>query len=125
MLRPGPPCPWLGSAGRTKGGAHAYAMEKDEIVIGRRAENVWVDLHLDTAVDVSREHVRVRYRGGTFRIKDLSTYGTVVNGRRLQPSLVVEEEEERDLDHWEELPDGATIQLASVITLEFEVARRG
>lgn len=105
-------------------GPQTYAMEKDEIVIGRQAEDAWVDLHLETAPAVSREHARVRYRGGTFTIKDLSTNGTVVDGRALRPSVVTEDGRARDVEHWEELPDGATIELASAVTLTFEVARR-
>ena len=56
-------------------------MTKDEIVIGREAPDVWVDLSLDTSLDVSREHARLqRTPEGTFRIKDLSKLGTTVNG---------------------------------------------
>src|SRR5262245_1105249 len=39
-----------------KRGPQTYLMAKDEIVIGREAPDVWVDLRLDTLPDVSREH---------------------------------------------------------------------
>ena len=104
-------------------GPHVYTMRQDEIVIGRKAEDVRVDLDLDTALDVSREHARVRHRGGRFMIKDLSTYGTKINGQSIRSSIVIEDGQERDLDHWEELPDGAQIELASIVTLGFEIAR--
>lgn len=104
-------------------GAHVYEMRHDQIVIGRKADDVWVDLHLETALDVSREHARVKRDQDRFFIKDLSTYGTKVDDRTVQPSMMVKDGIEKDMDHWVELPDGARIELASVVTLDFEVVR--
>ena len=102
-------------------GAKEFWVTKDEIVIGREAPDVWVDLRLDTSLDVSREHARLRREAdGAFRIKDLSKLGTTVNGKPLPPSLQSEGDGVRDLDRWVELPDRARIGLAGIVFLDFE-----
>src|ERR1700688_467347 len=70
-------------------GQREFWMVKDEIVIGRDAPDVWVDLRLETSLDVSREHARLRRapESGAFRIKDLSKLGPPVNGNPRPPSL--------------------------------------
>ena len=103
------------------GGARSYLMTKDEIVIGREAPDVWVDLRLETSLDVSREHARVKRTGdGTFQIKDLSKLGTTVNRTPLPRSLETVEGQTRDLELWVDLPDKSRIGLAGVVHLEFE-----
>jgi len=102
-----------------KRGPQTYLMAKDEIVIGREAPDVWVDLRLDTLPDVSREHARLkRTSEGTFRIKDLSKLGTTVDGKPIPKSL--EAGEVKDLDRWVDLPEKAKIGLAGVVFLDFE-----
>jgi hypothetical protein len=103
-------------------GAREFWVVKDEIVIGRDAPDVWVDLRLETSLDVSREHARLRRvpETGAFRIKDLSKLGTTVNGKPLPPSLEGSGGAERDLDRWSELPDRARIGLAGIVFLDFE-----
>jgi FHA domain len=103
-------------------GAREFWVVKDEIVIGRDAPDVWVDLRLETSLDVSREHARLRRvpETGAFRIKDLSKLGTTVNGKALPPSLEGSGGAERDLDRWSELPDRARIGLAGIVYLDFE-----
>jgi hypothetical protein len=103
-------------------GPREFWVVKDEIVIGRDAPDVWVDLRLETSLDVSREHARLRRlpESGAFRIKDLSKLGTTVNGRALPSSLEGTGEAERDLDRWTELPDRARIGLAGIVYLDFE-----
>ncbi len=102
-------------------GAKEFWMTKEEIVIGREAPDVWVDLRLDTSLDVSREHARLRREAdGAFRIKDLSKLGTTVNGKPLPSSLESAGEAVRDLDRWVELPDRARIGLAGIVFLDFE-----
>lgn len=104
-------------------GAKEFWMTKEEIVIGREAPDVWVDLRLDTSLDVSREHARLRREAdGAFRIKDLSKLGTTVNGKPLPPSLAGEGDGVRDLDRWVDLPDRARIGLAGIVFLDFERA---
>jgi hypothetical protein len=103
-------------------GAREFWVVKDEIVIGRDAPDVWVDLRLETSLDVSREHARLRRLpdSGAFRIKDLSKLGTTVNGKSLPSSLEGSGEAERDLDRWTDLPDRARIGLAGIVYLDFE-----
>lgn len=86
-----------------------YRVLKNEIAVGRGGKAVWVDLRLETAADVSREHCRIR-RDSTGRhyIIDVSQFGTAVNGRALVPNKETE------------LPSKASINLANVITLEWE-----
>jgi pSer/pThr/pTyr-binding forkhead associated (FHA) protein len=96
-------------------------MAKDEIVIGREAPDVWVDLRLDTLPDVSREHARLkRTSEGVFRIKDLSKLGTTVDGKPVPRSLEAGSGEVKDLDQWVDVPEKAKIGLAGVVFLEFE-----
>jgi FHA domain len=103
-------------------GPREFWVAKDEIVIGRDAPDVWVDVRLETSLDVSREHARLRRvpETGSFRIKDLSKLGTTVNGKPVPPSLEGSGEAERDLDRWTELPDRARIGLAGIVFLDFE-----
>lgn len=107
------------------GGRSTFLMNKDEIVIGREAADVWVDLRLETSLDVSREHARVQRAPGTgrFRIKDLSKLGTSVDGKPVPPSLEWAGGEARDLERWVDLPDRARIGLAGVVFLDFERLR--
>jgi hypothetical protein len=107
-------------------GQREFWVVKDEIVIGRDAPDVWVDLRLETSLDVSREHARLRRapESGAFRIKDLSKLGTTVNGKPLPPSLEGSGEGERDRDRWTDLPDRARIGLAGIVFLDFERTAR-
>jgi hypothetical protein len=108
------------------GGAKIFYMTKSEIVIGREAPDVWVDLRLETSLDVSREHARLqRTPEGAFRIKDLSKLGTTVNGAPLARSLEAGESGVRDLDLWTELPPRARIGLAGILLLDFERLDQG
>ena len=100
-----------------------FVMNSEEIVIGRGGKAVWVDLKLEGPPDVSREHCRIRRdrKTGTFFIKDLSQYGTSVNGTQLPKSVErVEGGEVVDRNREVLLPSPARITLADVCTLEFE-----
>jgi hypothetical protein len=107
---------------RDDAGEKVFWVTKDEIVIGREAPDVWVDLRLVASFDVSREHARLRRSAetGAFRIKDLSKLGTTVNGTPVPQSLDIQGEVSRDLDLWADLPDRARIGLAGMIFLDFE-----
>ena len=108
---------------RDSGKDNTFAMTSEEIVIGRGGKAVWVDLKLEGPADVSREHCRIRRdaKTGTFFIKDLSQFGTAVNGSSL-PNSVERAEGGDKVDRNREvpLPSPATITLADVCTLEFE-----
>ena len=103
-------------------GKQLFQMTKRQIVIGRGAADAWTDLRLHTKHDVSRQHARIKYQpdAGRFLIKDLSTYGTSLDGDRIAPSVEVVDGAERDADRWVEMPAVTRIGLADVIALDFE-----
>ncbi len=107
-------------------GSRLYPMTKEQIKIGRGAADRWVDLKLNAKKDVSREHVQIRRDGamGRFFIKDLSTLGTTVNGKRIPPSIQHEDGREVDRNVEVRLPDKARIGLAEVVFLEFKAAKQ-
>jgi hypothetical protein len=102
-------------------GAHTYQMTKDQIKVGRGATDRWVDLKLNVKKDVSREHVQIRRdaASGKFFVKDLSTLGTTVNGKRLAASIQQTNGEDVDKNIESPLPNKARIGLAGVLFLEF------
>lgn len=67
------------------GGERTYRMVRPEITIGRVSSAVDTDLRLETSLDVSRRHVRIRHRmsDNSFWIRDLSSLGTTLNGAAL------------------------------------------
>jgi hypothetical protein len=103
-------------------GRQAYAVTKNQVVIGRGGVGYWVDLKLHTAADVSREHVRLRRDEtmGQFYLKDLSSLGTTVNGQAVPTSVEVVEGTRRDKNVEVPLPARARIGLAGIIVLDFE-----
>ncbi len=106
---------------RDEGGPQTYLMTTPEIAVGRGGDGAeGVHLLVQTLPDVSREHLRLRYDAArnTFLIKDVSTYGTTVDGRPVQPSR--EKATHGDLDHWEPLPAQTTIGLAGVLFIDFK-----
>lgn len=106
-------------------GAHTYQMTKDQIKIGRGAADRWVDLKLNTKKDVSREHLQIRRdaAAGKFFIKDLSTLGTTVNGKRVPGSIEQVNGEDIDKNIEAPLPNKARIGLAGVVFLEFRATK--
>jgi hypothetical protein len=108
---------------RDSGMDKTFVMTNEEIVIGRGGKAVWVDLKLEGPADISREHCRIRRdpETGTFFIRDLSQFGTAVNGARIPNSVERAEGGEKvDRNHEVLLPSPARITLADVCTLEFE-----
>lgn len=103
-------------------GRQEYQMKKPQVAIGRGRVDYWVDIKLKTKSDVSHEHARVRYdeRTRSFYIKDLSTFGTKVNGFPI-PSSVEKTPagEKRDKDVWVPLPARSMICLADVFDMDF------
>jgi hypothetical protein len=108
---------------RDSGIDKTFVMTSEEIVIGRGGKAVWVDLKLEGPADISREHCRIRRdpKTGTFFIRDLSQFGTTVNGAPIPNSVDrVEGGEKVDRNREALLPSPAKITLADVCTLEFE-----
>ena len=101
-------------------GSHVYAMRKDLISIGRGGSAHWVDVQLVTSTRVSREHCRIR-RGadGRFYLQDVSTWGTSVNGSRVQPFARQVDGRVEELGHEQLLTFPARIRLADAVTIEF------
>lgn len=106
-------------------GTHTFVMEKDRVVVGRGGVGYWVDVKVRAAADVSREHLRIRRdpQSGRFFVKDLSTFGTTLDGVPLPRSVEAVEGGKRDLDIEVALPDRARLVLANLVSLEF--ARAG
>jgi hypothetical protein len=106
-------------------GRHDFDMVKEEIKVGRGGPNEWVDLKLITTKDVSREHFQVRRdaQSGQFFIKDLSTFGTWVNMKRVTPSVEMQDNAEQDKNIEEPLPAKAEINLADVLTVHFKALK--
>ena len=102
-------------------GRHTYQMKKELIKIGRGGVEYWVDLKLNTKPDVSHEHLWLRYDKETrqFFIKDMSTFGTSVDGRQIPISVEVVDGTKRDKEVWVPLSAVARIELAGVMELDF------
>jgi FHA domain len=104
-------------------GEKVFAMTREEIVVGRGGKAVWVDLKLDGPPDISREHCRIRRdaSSGCFFVKDLSQYGTAVNGQAIPTSIERSDHGDRvDRNVEVLLPATAKIALADVLVIEFE-----
>ena len=109
-------------------GEKVFAMTREEIVIGRGGKAVWVDLKLEGPPDISREHCRIRRDSdtGNFFVKDLSQYGTAVNGRAIPTSIERSAQGDRvDRNIEVPLPRAAKIALADVLVIEFEAKQPG
>jgi hypothetical protein len=94
-------------------GPQTYFMTQNAVSVGRGGEEMWVDLPLYTAEEVSREHLELRRNPATgrFSIIDKSRNGTWLNGRRL----------ERESE--QALPDHAEIGIAQVLKLSFQIRK--
>jgi len=104
------------------GGIHTFLITQPEITVGRGGTGYWVDLRLDTLPDVSRTHFKIRRdETGQFFIKDVSAFGTSVDGVPIPSSI--EDSGARKLDRNREvaLKKKARIGLANALVIEFEV----
>jgi hypothetical protein len=107
-------------------GEQTFAMTKDIIKAGRGGRFYLVDLKLMAKKDVSQEHIQIRRdpETGKFFIKDMSRFGTWVNGKQVQAGVARSGEEIKDLHIEEPLPESSVINLADVISLEFKATRK-
>lgn len=106
-------------------GARLFVMDKPDIKIGRGGQFRLVDLQIDGSTRISRVHARIRCdEQGRFFIKDLSEWGTTVNGQRIARGVVKEGDEIREVDIEAELPARARIGLADTLFLEFTAAEQ-
>src|SRR5688500_14134325 len=105
-------------------GPHTFHVTQASLVIGRGGIGYWVDVKLVAASDVSREHCRIRRDPdtGQFFIKDLSTFGTTVNGTPVPSSMDQSGGERRARNIEAPLPAVARIGLADVVFLDFRAS---
>lgn len=94
-------------------GPQVFLVTQNLVRIGRGGDDQRMDLVLYTNDEVSREHLQLRREGatGVFFIKDNSTNGTWMNGKRLRKGVE------------EVLPNKAEIGIGEVLKLAFEVRR--
>lgn len=107
-------------------GPHTFEVSRDSIVIGRGGIAYTADVRIDSSVDVSREHARIRRDpgSGAFFIIDLSTLGTTLNGQRLPKGYDVADGTKRENGVETPLPSGSRIGLAETVFLQFDLASR-
>jgi hypothetical protein len=104
-----------------KSGRHTHPITNVQTVIGRGGVGYWVDVRIEATQDVSREHVRLRRdeATGRFFVKDVSLYGTTVNGQRVPSSIEHANGAKKDINVETALPPIARIGLADIVFLEF------
>lgn len=107
-------------------GAHTFQMTKDLLKIGRGSADHWVDLKLKAKQDISREHLQIRRdpSNGQLFIKDLSSLGTTVDGRRVPRSIQHVNGEDLDANIEVPLPAKARIGLAGVLFIDFKAVKQ-
>ena len=106
-------------------GRHTFDVVKDSVSVGRGGVTYPVDIKIAAAVDVSREHARIRRDpdGDRFFLIDLSSLGTTLNGRHVPPGFDTVDGSKRENGVETPLPDQARIGLADTVFLEFSRVR--
>jgi len=103
-------------------GAHVFDITRDSITIGRGGIAYRADLKIESSVDVSREHARIRRDpSGRFFLIDLSTLGTTNDGRRVPRGYDDADGTKRENGVESPLAHGARIGLADTVFLVFEI----
>lgn len=104
-----------------KAGRHTFDIGSDRILIGRGSTTAPVDVRIESSVDVSREHARIRRDPATGQcfLIDLSTLGTTLNGRHVPRGYDEVDGVRRETGVETPIPDGARIGLADTVFLEF------
>jgi hypothetical protein len=107
-------------------GPHTFEVAKDSTVIGRGGIAYRVDVRINSAVDVSREHARIRRdpATGRFFLIDLSTLGTTVDGRPVPRGYDATDGGKRENGVETPLGDRARISLAGMVYLDFQASAR-
>lgn len=103
-------------------GHHTFEVVRDLVTIGRGGVSPAVDIRIVAAVDVSREHARIRRdpATGRFFLIDLSSLGTTLNGRHVPRGYEEVEGAKRENGAETPLPDQARIGLADTVYLDFQ-----
>jgi FHA domain-containing protein len=102
-------------------GQHSHDVVKDSVTIGRGGIAYPVDIRIVSSVDVSREHARIRRdpQTGRFFLIDLSSLGTMLNGRHIPRGYEERDGAKRENGVETPLPDTARIALADIVFLDF------
>lgn len=105
-------------------GPHTHDVCKDSVTIGRGGITYPVDIRIAAAVDVSREHARIRRdpATGRFHLIDLSSLGTTLNGCHVPRGYEEHDGAKRENGVETLLPDAARIGLADMVFLDFKKA---
>ena len=104
-------------------GPHVFDISRDSITIGRGGIAYRADLKIESSVDVSREHARIRRdASGRFFLIDLSTLGTTIDGRRVPRGYDDTDGTKRENGVESPLASGSRIGLADTVFLIFEIA---
>ena len=120
-VKTAPPPVYATLAYEDKNGRHTHSMTTSQVVIGRGGAGYWVDVRIEAAPDISREHVRLRRDAttGHFFLKDVSLYGTTINGNRVTSSIDQGSGAKKDLNIEVPLPPVARIGLADMVFIDF------
>ena len=104
-------------------GGQVFEIVRDSVTIGRGGIAYRADLKLETSVDVSREHARIRRdpASGRFFLIDLSTLGTTIDGKRVPRGYDEADGSKRENGIETPLGHGARIGLADTVFLDFEI----
>jgi hypothetical protein len=103
---------------RDEAGDHLFPVRKELIKVGRGGSDAWVDVQVITTPKVSREHCWIRSdASGRFFIRDVSTWGTSVNGELIPAAVRSAQGEVVEPGAERELPDQATIGLADAVQM--------
>ncbi|HYT66636.1 MAG TPA: FhaA domain-containing protein [Vicinamibacterales bacterium] len=95
---------------------------KDLVKVGRGGSGAWADVQVFSTQKVSREHCWIiRESNGRFFIRDVSVWGTSVNGQPLPPAVRSGEGTVSEPGAQAELPPNARIQLADALVIDFRV----
>ncbi len=107
---------------RDEVGDQVVPILKDLVKVGRGGSGAWADVQVFTTQKVSREHCWIiRDDNGRFFIRDVSVWGTSLNGQPLPPAVRSAEGAVSEPGAQTELPSNARIQLADALVIDFRV----
>jgi len=107
---------------RDEVGEQVIPILKDLVKVGRGGSGAWADVQVFSTQKVSREHCWIiRDDSGRFFIRDVSVWGTSVNGQALPPAVRSPEGTVSEPGAQAELPLMARIQLADALVIDFRV----
>ena len=107
---------------RDEVGDQVVPILKDLVKVGRGGSGAWADVQVFSTQKVSREHCWIiRDGNGRFFIRDVSVWGTSVNGQPLPPAVRSPEGTVSEPGAQAALPGNARIQLADALVIDFRV----